>query len=363
VSTNELSGREWKRVFSELAELNVFYVNIAGGEPTIHPQFPEIIEHLSEIGLHFILTTNGLCNRRSVRAITQASEYIIGLKVSLDGPTAESHSALRVGPDYMNRDEYFDRTMSCVREFLASGVPLTIATCLHAANIGLVREFRDLILELRPVSWFVSTIAPNGRAKRFFSDIFATDGEYSHEFWQETKAVLQSEGIYVRYIDMPTAAGYEDVVSAFGCPAATSFCEINSDGLVSPCPLSRVNIPKAVLDFPNVRDMSMAQAWNSPAFGTFRSMREQGCSGCSAFDACGRCVAQSIEWFDGDPYQPTPFCIEKGEILQLDNLDELREKVDAKKRLYALTELAGAGEQTGQAARINLRGLDGRVLA
>lgn len=335
IKYNEMSGDEWNRIFSELADLDVFYVNIAGGEPTIHPHFPEIIGHLRDIGLHFILTTNGLLSPRASKALIDANEYAIGVKVSLDGPTAESHALLRVGPDFRGRRQYFDKTVETIEELIAGDVPVTIATCLHKDNIALVPEFLELVLRLRPVSWFISTISPNGRAKDFFQEIYASDSYYPHEYWAELKEECKRNRILVRFIDMATAANYKDVVSAFGCPAASSFCEINSDGLVSPCPLSRVNITEKYVKWPNAREASIADIWQSPAFQQFRSWRTRGCDGCSAFGGCGRCVAQSMEWFDGDPYQPTPFCIEKGEILGLDNLPALRDQVARKQAHYA----------------------------
>jgi len=331
---NELTGEEWCRVFTEMADLGVFFVNVAGGEPTTHPDFPAIIDHLAGIGLHFILTTNGLSEVRAIRAIERAADYVTGLKISLDGPTAQSHGRLRVGPDYKQRDQYFHKTMDTI-DALCQSVPLTIATCLHDANIDLLDEFVGLIKRVRPVSWFISTIAPNGRAQQFYNEIFAPDSRYDYEFWSTLKEDLRQAGVSVRFIDMPTAIGAAETVSAFSCPAASSFCEINSDGLVSPCPLSRVNIPRHVLEFPNIRDHSLRDIWShNSAFATFRSWRTSGCSGCSAISRCGRCVAQSVEWFGGDPFQPTPFCVEKGEVLGLDNLAELRRKVNDKKGYY-----------------------------
>ena len=331
----ELSGDEWCRVFSEMADIGVFFVNIAGGEPTIHPDFPRIVDHLADIGMHFVLTTNGLCDDRCIDAIERASDYIVGLKISLDGPTAGSHARIRVGPDYLGRDKYFDKTMATINKISASQVPLTIATCLHDANIGLMDEFTDLIKQINPVSWFISTIAPNGRAKQFYSEIFAPDSHYDFDYWNGLKEEMRRAGIAVRYIDMPTAIGVAETRAAFSCPAASSFCEINSDGIVSPCPLSRVNIPASLLQFPNIRDSSLKDIWsNQAAFNTFRTWRSSGCSGCSSLSGCGRCVAQSVEWFDGDPYQPTPFCVEKGDVLGLDNLDGLRAQIQRKKDSY-----------------------------
>src|ERR1700736_1539783 len=55
----ELSTAEAKRVIDELHDLKVFYINIGGGEPTIRPDFFEVVEYAlsRQVGVKF--STNG----------------------------------------------------------------------------------------------------------------------------------------------------------------------------------------------------------------------------------------------------------------------------------------------------------------
>lgn len=320
----ELSGAEWRSIFFELADSDVFFVNIAGGEATIHPDFPEIIDALVDADLHFILTTNGMGSKRCFAAIADAKDLLLGLKISLDGPTPESHGAIRVNSDYLPNTRAFSQTMETLKYLKHRSVPFTIATCLHKTSIRLLPHFIDLIVDdICPTSWFISTIAPTGRGEDYYNEIYASDAYWPIAFWENLKERCNKAGIYVRFIDMSFSANLEGVPSAFSCPAATSFCEINSDGIVAPCPLSRVEISPDVLRFDNIRNHSLLEIWNGPPFRTFREWRGSGCEGCKAFDACGRCVAQSVKWFR-DPSKPSPYCVDKGEILGLDNLDTLR---------------------------------------
>ena len=41
----ELSTEECKSVIDEFARMQVFYVNIGGGEPTVRPDFWELVDH------------------------------------------------------------------------------------------------------------------------------------------------------------------------------------------------------------------------------------------------------------------------------------------------------------------------------
>ncbi len=57
---DELSTAECKRVIDELERMQVFYVNIGGGEPTVRPDFWELVDYATahHVGVKF--STNGL---------------------------------------------------------------------------------------------------------------------------------------------------------------------------------------------------------------------------------------------------------------------------------------------------------------
>ncbi|MEK8146307.1 radical SAM protein [Streptomyces sp. M10(2022)] len=46
-----MTGDDWKRVISQAAELGVKKIQCIGGEPTLHPDFVEIVEHALAEGL------------------------------------------------------------------------------------------------------------------------------------------------------------------------------------------------------------------------------------------------------------------------------------------------------------------------
>jgi pyrroloquinoline quinone biosynthesis protein E len=323
----ELTGDQWIEVFRQAADLGVFFVNLAGGEPTLHPDFPRIIDGLVDLGLHFILTTNGITTPACLRALARARDHILGLKISIDGPTAASHGSLRHGLNGQPHPHAFEQSLRTAAYLRDHDVPYTVATCLHSDNIALIPEFEQLLAELRPTSWFLATISPVGRAREQYHQIIANDGHWSPEFWEGVRTRLNAQGIYVRYIDMATAQRADGRPSPFSCPAATEFCEIGADGTVSPCPLSRVVIPGHIMPFDNILQKNLRDIWHGEAFQTFRRWRGRGCEGCGIFGDCGRCVAQSLQWWQ-DPDMPPPFCIKKGEVLGLSDLPRLTGKLN-----------------------------------
>ncbi len=319
---NELKWNEWQKVIDNLVKCNVFFVNISGGEPTQSPYFKRFIEELSKRGIHFILTTNGVFPKGIRDFIFKNRGYLIGIKISLDGPDPESHCFIRLDANKKVNYDIFRITLKNILFFKKKGVPLTIATVLHKENIKKMEKFQDLIKKINPISWFISPIIPVGRgdANKFISEFYEY---FDSSFWEKIKDQGKQKKINVRMIDVPVEIKKEGL-SAYSCPAALNFCEIHSDGTVSPCTLCRVCIPKEFMEFENINEKSLQEIWDGKVFNKFRSHMNKGCDGCKMLDKCGKCIAQSFRYFENG-ISPTPYCIKNGEKLGLKNLNKYRE--------------------------------------
>ena len=84
----ELSTQQCKDIIDELERMQVFYVNIGGGEPTVRPDFWELVDYATshQVGVKF--STNGLRINADVARRLAASDYV-DVQISLDGATAE----------------------------------------------------------------------------------------------------------------------------------------------------------------------------------------------------------------------------------------------------------------------------------
>lgn len=323
---NELSGEEWGTIIEDLTRNNVFFVNISGGEPTVHKDFKQIMSSLADNGMHFMLTTNGVCSDDVLESILAAKGYCLGVKISLDGYDTESHTYIRRDKNNKQNDEVFYSTVKTIRFFREHGINCTIATCLHSQNIRKFDKMLSLVKELRPTGWYISTISNTGRAEGN-TEIFVSESVLPLSYWHELKKECDDYGIAVRFVDMPNLIKSSENRSVyFQCPAARSFCEIYSDGLTSPCPLARIKIPAHILQFDNIKNKSINQIWDGEAFNRFREWQHSGCEGCIASGKCDRCVPQSIQWYE-DPLKPPPYCVANGDNLQLKNIEELKSKL------------------------------------
>jgi MoaA/NifB/PqqE/SkfB family radical SAM enzyme len=336
IPEDELTGREWDKVFEDLVNNEVFYINISGGEPTAHPDFVEILSSLKKRKLHFIMTTNGIFNEEKLKAFIDARDYLIGLKISLDGSDYRSNGYIRRDVNKEVNKKQYDLVLKNISLLKEKNIPITISTCIHKGNIGKIEELLELILKIEPVSWFISTISTSGRSLDNL-DVFASESEISKSKWQKIREICNNKDIFVNFIDMPTVnSEHEESSFYFQCPAARSFCEINSDGLVTPCPLARVNIPEEIIKFENIKEKSIKEIWTGEAFNKFLKLSTQGCDGCKAKEKCDRCIPQSILWF-GDPSNPPPYCIQNGDRLGLKNINILKGELKNQMKKYKRT--------------------------
>ena len=90
----ELTTAECKAVIDTLERMQVFYVNIGGGEPTVRPDFWELVDYATahHVGVKF--STNGIKIDPAVARRLAASDYV-DVQISLDGATAEVNDAVR----------------------------------------------------------------------------------------------------------------------------------------------------------------------------------------------------------------------------------------------------------------------------
>ncbi|KJE76133.1 antilisterial bacteriocin subtilosin biosynthesis protein AlbA [Ferrimicrobium acidiphilum DSM 19497] len=291
----ELDFAACQKLLDDLHDMQVFYLNIGGGEPMMHPQFFDIIEYADSLGIGVKFSTNGTRLTRSAAQRIAALTYC-NVQVSLDGATAEVNDAIRgVGS--------FDRALWALTNLAEVGVQGTkISVVVTRGSIDQLDDLRALAdrfgAQLR-----LTRLRPSGRAQDCYEELALTDDE---------QRVLYD--YLIAHPEIQTADSFFHLnplgASLPGlnfCGAGRVVCLIDPVGDVYACPFT------IHPDFlaGSVRSDRFADIWRESEL--FRTLRAQppalGCHGCNAYARChGGCLA--AKFFTGRSLEGAdPSCI------------------------------------------------------
>ncbi len=116
---NELDTNEVKKLISDFVNIgNGLVVTLSGGEPTLRPDFDEIVKYAYSAGLEVKLLTNG--TQLSPERASLLSKYLSSVQISIDGFSEASNALIRGRGN-------FDKALSAVDSFISNGVYTSVA--------------------------------------------------------------------------------------------------------------------------------------------------------------------------------------------------------------------------------------------
>ncbi|HEX4829704.1 MAG TPA: mycofactocin radical SAM maturase [Trebonia sp.] len=293
----ELSTDECKAVIDTLERMQVFYVNIGGGEPTARPDFWELVQYATahHVGVKF--STNGVRIDPAAARMLAASDYV-DVQVSLDGATPEVNDAVRGPGAYATAL----RAMANLRDAGLAGFKLSVVMTRH--NIAQLDEFKATAdrfgAQLR-----ITRLRPSGRGADAWPELHPLPSQQRELYdWLVARGedVLTGDSFF-------HLAAYGSALPGLNlCGAGRVVCLIDPVGDVYACPFA---IHESFLAG-NVRGRGgFASVWRESEL--FRRLREPGdggaCRSCGHYDACrGGCMA--AKFFTGLPLDgPDPECV------------------------------------------------------
>jgi mycofactocin radical SAM maturase len=295
--TRELSTAECKAVIDELERMQVFYVNIGGGEPTVRPDFWELVGYATEHHVGVKFSTNGVKITPDVARQLVASDYV-DVQVSLDGATAEVNDAVR-GPG-----SYATATAAMANLAAAGFRGFKISVVITRQNVGQLDEFKA-IADRFGAQLRLTRLRPSGRGADVWDELHPTARQQRELYdW----LVARSEQVLTGDSFFHLAAYGQALPGLNLCGAGRVVCLIDPVGDVYACPFAIHDNFLAG----NVRTPGgFAAVWReSPLFARLRHPQTGGaCRSCSAYDSCrGGCMA--AKFFTGLPLDgPDPECV------------------------------------------------------
>lgn len=292
----ELTTAEAEAVIDELERMQVFYINIGGGEPTIRPDFWHLVDYAVEHGVGVKFSTNGSRIDAAVARKLADTDYV-DVQISIDGADAATNDAVR-------GEGSFDTAVQAMKHLQGAGFgEFKISVVMTRHNIPQVDEFKAMAdnygAQLR-----LTRFRPSGRGADSWHELHPTD--------------QQQRDLYHWLLDRPDVLTGDSFfhLSALGealpglnlCGAGRVVCLIDPLGDVYACPFVLHD------DFlaGSVRDEGGFEAvWQqSELFVELREPQSAGaCASCGHFDACqGGCMA--AKFFTGIPLDgPDPECV------------------------------------------------------
>ncbi len=293
----ELSTAECQAVIDELERMQVFYVNIGGGEPTVRPDFWQLVDYATahHVGVKF--STNGVKITPDAARRLAASDYV-DVQISLDGATAEVNDAVRGAGSYAT-------ALAAMRNLADAGFAgFKISVVITRHNAGQLDAFKKLAdrfgAQLR-----LTRLRPSGRGADVWDELHPT-AQQQRELYDWL--VARGEQVLTGDSFFHLAAFGESLPGLNLCGAGRVVCLIDPVGDVYACPFAIHDNFLAG----NVRGPGgFAAVWRqAPLFAELRQPQGGGaCTSCSAYDSCrGGCMA--AKFFTGLPLDgPDPECV------------------------------------------------------
>lgn len=292
----ELTTEECEAVIDELQRMQVFYINIGGGEPTIRKDFWHLVRYAVDHGVGVKFSTNGSGIDAEVAEQLAESDYV-DVQISIDGADTDTN-------DHVRGEGSFATAVQAMEHLQAAGFEgFKISVVMTRHNIPQVDEFKTMAdhygAQLR-----LTRFRPSGRGADSWEALHPTD--------------QQQRELYHWLMDHPDVLTGDSFfhLSALGealpglnlCGAGRVVCLIDPVGDVYACPfvLHDEFLAGSVRD-----DGGFQKVWQeSDLFTELREPQSAGaCASCGHFDACqGGCMA--AKFFTGIPLDgPDPECV------------------------------------------------------
>ena len=174
----EMNTQEVKDALLKLADLNILYLTLSGGEPLVRKDFFEIAQTARELGFALRIYTNGFLIDQPVAKRIKAIANPIEVEISIHGGKAETHEKLTCVPGS------FQKVVNAVKYLRAEGIKVNLKSPVTRSNQDEVLEMGRLARDLGAVIIFDTVITPRDDGDREPVSQMSTD-DFLQRFWQD----------------------------------------------------------------------------------------------------------------------------------------------------------------------------------
>ncbi len=254
----ELSTKDWQRVFDQAAKLGILHLHLTGGEPLARKDLPELIKSARAAGLYVNMITSGvgLSEDRLATLVDAGLEHLQLSFQDIDEVSANHIAGARSHA----------LKLALVPVLKRYPLAFTVNLVVHRMNLDRLEAFIALAEDLNPDRLEIAHVQYYGWALKNRGLLMPSQEQVDRSIpivesaRQRLKGKIHLEAVFPDYYaSFPKAC-----VGGWG----RQMILIDPIGQAMPCHAAAV-IPG--LHFDNVREHDLAWLWNSsPAFNRFR---------------------------------------------------------------------------------------------
>ena len=267
-----------KKAIRQAKALGLGSVKLTGGEPTLHPQFREIVDYIESQKVSMLMESNGILIDDEMARFLKARKHFGFVSVSLDGARPETHDWLR------GVKGSYKMAVAGIRSLVKAGFQPQMICTLHKGNVAELEDVIKLARRLGCGSVKFNHVQHMGRGDRFAEKNGFKVRELLRLFKKiETK--IQPKYKIPIHFDIPVAFYpiKRFLKSSLPCCHVLNILGVLSSGDLSICGVG-VTIPE--LNFGNLAKDDLAAVWTkSPKLKELRRLVPGKFEG-----VCGRCI-------------------------------------------------------------------------
>lgn len=254
-------------------------ISLIGGEPTLHPQFYEIVDYLynrGDVDSISILTNGTIVDPQFIEKMVSDKCFV---QVSVDGADADHH-------DYIRGKGTFNKTLFNAKKMSENRIPVSAHCVLSKFTYPIQRNFFDILLSAGISQVSFSRLVPFGNAQ--INDMLSSEQlKGTIEFISEV-----SEEYSLKGLDIARTRPLWCLAGKGGrCPAGVQTITVLENGDIMPCRRLPVVLG-------NIKKDSFYKIWyTNPVLEDLRDFESvDKCSKCQYNSSCGgaRCISYAV---------------------------------------------------------------------
>ena len=258
--------KDWKTVVNKIAPFAKI-IRLSGGEPTLHPEYFEIVDYIDKLNIPHALFSTGIWNdftSKKLIDLYKSCNSFIGMLISLHGSNSIIHNTF-----VENTERTFEITCKNIQLASEAGLDVFTNSVITKYNYNEIPK----IIQLANVL---------GSKYSIFNRFLGNDHPIEPTNEQLRTAILKIDEL--RMLGHKCRFG-NNIPPCFvknsseGAKAGYTLCHIDPRGFVRPDNLIDLN-------FGNIHHHSIQSIWKSPVALLYRSSFPKTCLSCAAFSSC-----------------------------------------------------------------------------